>query len=90
MNRFYGRQGAKFVQEIRERLRLGQKDFADKLGVTRDAVSKWESGLTCPTREHMETICKMLHPQGRKKAIRERRRYANMRDELQAKWRKKL
>ena len=38
----------KFIKKIREENNLTQKEFADKLGVTPQAVSKWETGKNIP------------------------------------------
>ena len=38
----------KFIKKIREDNNLTQKDFADRLGVTFQAVSKWENGKNVP------------------------------------------
>lgn len=38
----------KFIKEIRKKNNLTQKEFADKLGVTFQAVSKWENGKNIP------------------------------------------
>lgn len=35
----------------RERLGFSQRDFADKIGVTRETMRRWESGLSVPTAE---------------------------------------
>lgn len=35
----------------RERLEFSQKDFAAKIGVTRETMRKWENGLSAPTAE---------------------------------------
>lgn len=39
--------GAK-IQEYRKKQGLSQEEFAAKVGVTRQAVSKWETGLSRP------------------------------------------
>ena len=36
----------KFIAEQRKLLSLTQKQFADKLGVTDKAVSRWETGVS--------------------------------------------
>lgn len=38
----------KFIKEIRQNNNLTQKELADKLGVTYQAVSKWENGKNIP------------------------------------------
>lgn len=38
----------KFILELRKKNNLTQKEFANKLGVTYQAVSKWETGLSFP------------------------------------------
>ena len=44
------------IQSQRKRLGLSQEQFAEQLGVSRQAVSKWESGKTAPD---IERIAKM-------------------------------
>lgn len=38
----------KFIKELRKKNNLTQKEFADRLGVTFQAVSKWENGKNIP------------------------------------------
>lgn len=38
----------KFIKEIRKKENLSQQKFAEKYGVTYQAVSKWENGLSFP------------------------------------------
>ena len=42
--------------QMRKALQLTQEDIADKLGVTRQSVAKWESGETVPDLDK----CKLL------------------------------
>lgn len=41
-------QVGKFIKELRKKENLTQKEFADKLGITYQAVSKWENGKNMP------------------------------------------
>ena len=38
----------KYIYELRIKNNLTQKDLADKLSITSQAVSKWERGITIP------------------------------------------
>jgi len=42
--------------QLRKYHRLTQEDIAEKLGVTRQAIAKWEAGETIPDLDK----CKML------------------------------
>jgi transcriptional regulator with XRE-family HTH domain len=48
----------KFIKEIRVKNKLTQKEFADKFGVTYQAVSKWENGKNLPDINILKDICK--------------------------------
>lgn len=50
----------KFIKEIRKRNNFTQKQFADKLGVTFQAVSKWENGKNIPDISLLKEISKMF------------------------------
>ena len=39
---------------------LSQEEFAEKLGVSRQAISKWENGLTSPEMANIGKICEIL------------------------------
>ena len=41
------------IQDLRKRRGLSQEELADKLGVSRQAVSKWESGQSTPDIERI-------------------------------------
>ena len=45
-----------FIKDIRVSNNLTQKEFADKLGVTFQAVSKWENGKNVPDISILKTI----------------------------------
>lgn len=48
--------GAK-IQEYRKKAGLSQEEFADKIGVTRQAVSKWETDKAYPDLDKLVAIC---------------------------------
>lgn len=45
------------LRQIRKDSGLSQEQFAQALGVTRQAVSKWESGQSLPDLENIVLIC---------------------------------
>lgn len=47
----------KLIKELRLKDNLTQKDFADKYGVTYQAVSKWENGKNLPDTLLLKQIC---------------------------------
>lgn len=49
------------LKEIRKRNSLSQEQLAEKLGVSRQAVSKWESGQSYPEMDKMLLICKLFN-----------------------------
>lgn len=46
---------------IRKENKLSQEEFAEKLGVSRQSVSKWELGDSIPEIEKITLICKLFH-----------------------------
>ena len=50
-----------FIKEIRKKNNLTQKELADRLGVTYQAVSKWETGLNIPDIGIIRQISKMYN-----------------------------
>ena len=50
----------KTILEIRKKNNMTQKDLADKLNVTAQAVSKWERGLCLPDASIMLNLCSIL------------------------------
>ena len=54
------------VKALRLRLGLTQEDVARKLGLALSTVSKWEQGVTSPSRLALEKI-EMIFGKGRKK-----------------------
>lgn len=49
------------LPKLRKDNNLSQEQLADKLGVSRQAVSKWESGNSYPDMEKMLQMCKILN-----------------------------
>ena len=47
----------KFILDIRKKNNLTQREFADKFGVTYQAVSKWENGKNIPDISILKMIC---------------------------------
>jgi len=50
----------KNLEYLRKGKKLSQEELADKLGVSRQSVSKWESGAAYPETEKMLTMCKIF------------------------------
>ncbi len=49
------------LKKIRKDNNLSQEELADKLNVTRQSVSKWESGVAYPEMDKVLQICKMFN-----------------------------
>lgn len=49
------------LKRIRKDNNLSQEQLAEKLGVSRQAVSKWESGQSYPEMDKVLTICKLFN-----------------------------
>ncbi len=49
------------LKRIRKENNLSQEQFAEKLGVSRQAVSKWESGQSYPEMDKVLQICKLYN-----------------------------
>ena len=49
------------IQCLRKNKGLSQEELADKVGVSRQAVSKWEAGNSYPDMEKMLQMCKILN-----------------------------
>ena len=48
---------SKFIKNLRKKNNLTQKKLAEELGVTYQAVSKWENGKNIPDIEILKLIC---------------------------------
>jgi putative transcriptional regulator len=55
------------IKAIRVELGLTQEDLARRLGLALSTVSKWEQGVTSPSRLAREKLEKMLKKGGKKK-----------------------
>ena len=44
------------IKQEREKRKLSQEDLAEQMEVSRQAVSKWESGQSRPTKEKLERL----------------------------------
>ena len=51
--------GAK-VKELRVQKGLTQEELADRVGVSRQAVSKWESGTADPSTSNLLALAKLF------------------------------
>lgn len=48
------------LQKLRKENKLSQEQLADMLDVSRQAVSKWESGQTYPEMDKLLALCKIF------------------------------
>ena len=51
----------KFISEKRKETNLTQEQLAEKLNISKNAVSKWERGLNLPDVSIMQDLCKILN-----------------------------
>ncbi len=51
----------KFIYELRKEKQITQKELADMLSVTTQAVSKWERGLGCPDISLLRPLADYFH-----------------------------
>ena len=49
------------LKRIRKENNLSQEQLADKLGVSRQSVSKWESSAAYPEMDKVLQLCKMFN-----------------------------
>ena len=50
----------KFISELRKEKNLTQEELASKLGITKNAVSKWERGLSMMDVSLLKPVCDIL------------------------------
>lgn len=51
----------KFISKSRKDKKLTQEQLAEKLGISKNAVSKWERGLNLPDVSIMQELCVLLN-----------------------------
>ena len=51
---------SKAIREGRDRLGMSQEALAERLGVSRQAVSKWESGASDPSTSNLLALAKLF------------------------------
>ncbi len=51
----------KFIAELRKEKNLTQEDLANKLGITKNAVSKWERGISMMDVSLLKPVCEILN-----------------------------
>ena len=56
------------IKTIRDELGFTQEDLARKLGLALSTVSKWEQGVTSPSRLAREKLEKLLKKGGKKRS----------------------
>ena len=49
------------IQLLRREKGLSQEELAEKLGISRQAVAKWEGGLSYPDLDNLITLSKLFH-----------------------------
>lgn len=49
------------LQKLRKENKYSQEELADKLGVTRQSISKWESGITYPEMDKLLSLSKIFN-----------------------------
>ena len=53
----------KKLARLRKKEGLSQAEVSEKLGVSRQAVSRWESGDSKPSTENLQAICRLYNVQ---------------------------
>ena len=51
----------KFISACRKKLNITQEKLAEELGVSKNAVSKWERGLNLPDASLMLKLCQTIN-----------------------------
>ena len=50
-----------FIKELRNELGLSQGELAEKVYITREAISKWENGKSIPTYDSLLTLASLFN-----------------------------
>ena len=48
------------IQKLRKEKGMSQEQLAEQLGVSRQTISKWESGAVCPTLDRMQELAALF------------------------------
>ena len=51
------------LKELRKSKNISQEKLAEKVGVSRQSVSKWETGEAYPEMNNILELCKIFHCQ---------------------------
>ena len=51
----------KNIAEVRKKAKMSQERFAEKIGVSRQIVNKWENGEATPSTRNLNLICKAFN-----------------------------
>ena len=52
---------AEKIATVRQKNKLTQEEIAEKLGISRQSVQKWESGLSYPSIDKLVSLSKLLN-----------------------------
>ena len=52
---------AEKLKYLRKEHNMTQEDMAEKLNVSRQTISKWETNITIPDADNIVAICKLFH-----------------------------
>lgn len=55
------------IQRERKKMGLSQEKLAEKIGVSRQAITKWENGLASPELEKIVSLWRRSSPDRRRK-----------------------
>ena len=53
------------LKALRKSLNLTQKDFAEKIGIKRNTLAKYETGVISPSTAVVSLICRVFNEIGR-------------------------